>query len=1115
VLTTSRFLLILIICVASSSATLAQIENSSGDYTMENYDHDARQWHNKVIVDSYKETTQDKGKARKLGIEFLETFANQYSKSEFTHDKLIEMANASILAGSRDPLLISYYLQSVRVKKPWQAQRLYADMLKAIDKKSSFGYRFAHFKLKTLQLGQTQTLKRSHVNAELANVLLRLLEHKDLSGRRFIYKEIALLFPKGKPIKEGQKIIEVLSESKDADPWLVNMFIGGGHYRIAWDTRGGGYAGTVNEDAWEKFYEHIEIAHKYYKKAHQLRPEFPEGADHLIGTTRDGASSKHSERYWFDQACKAQFDYTDARASMMWSLRPRWGGSVEKTLAFGLECAATERYDTDMPHELILAIIYAYEDGVDVLGREPIYQALKKVCKGYLDYSDKQYPDYFNHKSWLVAAAGKREHLADLKFALEDVDGELKEYPFGKLNVNRTGILSRLTALSGSAAPIIEDINDAFADGDIDAEWFPDLLEELKEAREKMPEAAQPYVDSVIANADTASAFESGQWAELKFDSELSGWQVFGGNWKAEESGKSIVLTDKKSKRAQIKWRYPVEFPIAIEVDVEHIRVSPEDSKAGIIIGTYYRNSDYGRFFFADPKVVGFSNRVGNEIIFGCGKTTVKEKTKGKKKLRLHIWKNHYLLLVNNHFIMQRHDESFSPHNIVGLGDLLRIPQNQTVRFSNFRVRKFPIPVPLKKNAKLTKYWDQWLEVDPDNSYALYRRGLIRGFKDSDPHGAIADLEASLKLDPLSLDCQFKIGVFSEKLGDFEKAKATYLKILESSPEAYNTNTFLAYLEASCSVEKLRDSESAIKRAKLLHKLHPTGSNPMSILAAGLAAKGDFQEAVKWQKKVLEIDPKNKEQKNRLELYKSNKPWIIAPGPRLSADQLWEKTDSLEEKPIPVVIDGLIARWPFDGNVDEVHKNNPSRVYNGDGEFLPGKIGESFHTNKGWYVGVEDAKDFGNFSAQDSFSYGGWFFPIEVRYGELMGKIQFSATNRGNALGTTPEGHLSFRLTSNGMNGDQIMIETKFKYKTRRWQHIFATYDGSGKATGMKIYINGKVAETKITSDGLAGSTECKSRFSIGGNSFIEQAVRSDECRIYDRALTPEEVAKVATFPAK
>ena len=54
-------------------------------------------------------------------------------------------------------------------------------------------------------------------------------------------------------------------------------------------------------------------------------------------------------RFWFDQAVAAQLDAPGAHRTLRWAIRPRWGGSHEEMLRFGLECLNTRRFDTSVP----------------------------------------------------------------------------------------------------------------------------------------------------------------------------------------------------------------------------------------------------------------------------------------------------------------------------------------------------------------------------------------------------------------------------------------------------------------------------------------------------------------------------------------------------------------------------------------------------------------------------------------------------------------------------------------------------------------------------------------------------------------------------------------------
>ena len=48
-----------------------------------------------------------------------------------------------------------------------------------------------------------------------------------------------------------------------------------------------------------------------------------------------------------------------------------------------------------------------------------------------------------------------------------------------------------------------------------------------------------------------------------------------------------------------------------------------------------------------------------------------------------------------------------------------------------------------------------------------------------------------------------------------------------------------------------------------------------------------------------------------------------------------------------------------------------------------------------------------------------------------------------------------------------------------KWMHIAATYDGSGKAAGIRIYINGKPEVLEVAADSLKSSIKTKMPFKI------------------------------------
>jgi hypothetical protein len=95
------------------------------------------------------------------------------------------------------------------------------------------------------------------------------------------------------------------------------------------------------------------------------------------------------------------------------------------------------------------------------------------------------------------------------------------------------------------------------------------------------------------------------------------------------------------------------------------------------------------------------------------------------------------------------------------------------------------------------------------------------------------------------------------------------------------------------------------------------------------------------------------------------------------------------------------------------------------------------------------------------------------------------------------------------------------------WKHLFITYDGSGKAAGIRLYLNGLPVATHVDSDTLDGKTiRTVAPMQLGWRHPEDNPAhetRYQDLRVYSRALTAEEakrlpfedyVAEVASKPA-
>lgn len=84
-----------------------------------------------------------------------------------------------------------------------------------------------------------------------------------------------------------------------------------------------------------------------------------------------------------------------------------------------------------------------------------------------------------------------------------------------------------------------------------------------------------------------------------------------------------------------------------------------------------------------------------------------------------------------------------------------------------------------------------------------------------------------------------------------------------------------------------------------------------------------------------------------------------------------------------------------------------------------------------------------------------------------------------------------------------------------QWQHLFITYDGSGRAAGAKVYLNGLEVKTNRDRDRLEGSIHSPFPLRVGGRerSHRLHGVAVQDVRIYRQCLTSNEVGALAAAP--
>jgi len=81
------------------------------------------------------------------------------------------------------------------------------------------------------------------------------------------------------------------------------------------------------------------------------------------------------------------------------------------------------------------------------------------------------------------------------------------------------------------------------------------------------------------------------------------------------------------------------------------------------------------------------------------------------------------------------------------------------------------------------------------------------------------------------------------------------------------------------------------------------------------------------------------------------------------------------------------------------------------------------------------------------------------------------------------------------------------------WKHIFFTYDGSGRASGVKIYVSGLQVATSVVEDSLGGATiRTDAPLQLGWrnpDAHPAKDARYQDIRLYARSLVPDEVKRL------
>jgi hypothetical protein len=213
---------------------------------------------------------------------------------------------------------------------------------------------------------------------------------------------------------------------------------------------------------------------------------------------------------------------------------------------------------------------------------------------------------------------------------------------------------------------------------------------------------------------------------------------------------------------------------------------------------------------------------------------------------------------------------------------------------------------------------------------------------------------------------------------------------------------------------------------------------------------------------------------------------------------------------------GLLGYFSFDEMISNRIANlagaNSAQAHEGP-QLVPGKLGHAVKLNgeNGFTFGKT-----GHFTRADEFTLAMWLQTPSHAPRFVVAhhsKAPIDAGSRGYEL-LLEDGRVAFGL-HHMWPGNSLKVTTRTKLPTNEWVHVAVTYDGSSRARGVRIFINGEVAELETVRDGLwkditygGDEPELTIGYRFRDNGFKDGRV--DEFRIFNRALTPIEVANIS-----
>jgi len=201
--------------------------------------------------------------------------------------------------------------------------------------------------------------------------------------------------------------------------------------------------------------------------------------------------------------------------------------------------------------------------------------------------------------------------------------------------------------------------------------------------------------------------------------------------------------------------------------------------------------------------------------------------------------------------------------------------------------------------------------------------------------------------------------------------------------------------------------------------------------------------------------------------------------------------------------DDAVKTLTFDEPEDAGKKGTV--VFSAKAEFLPGHVGRALLGDGEANVRLASL----NWDRKTPFSISAWIFTTTGDDQVIVSQASEALDGRGVVLSLVNK-RLELALTHSKQT-NEIRVRTKLPIKTQTWLHIAAVYDGSSKAKGVQLFLNGKAWDGEVLADHLTEHilTDSPLRISELGEAGKFRGML-DEFQWFDRPLTSGEVGLLA-----